>query len=368
MTTLPRLLPALFCVALSAQDLIGVTFQGQVLRIDSATGATTTLANGQIGKNCLATTVDNRLISTIRTGTLLTGFQYHLVEINPFTGAETLLFGTTDVGDLRAMATVLPGSLLAIRNGNPSDQLVRIDLASGVVTVLGPTGFTGIQALEATGAGLRAWDLTAGLLVISGQSGAATDPFPGIGGPAGLQYMVTEPGTFETYVGNGTLHRVSTQTGVTSAPVAIQGNPDLRGVEFTTSRAQRLGDPCPAAQGLPVFVTVGPFGNGQNLVVQSDHHAPGALGVHILGFSETQHAGQPLPINLDPLLGTSGCRLRVSIDGTVLALADNTGIMTVTTPLSPALTFVQFYVQHAVFEAVPGGMSWTTGLRVRPGL
>ena len=92
--------------AAPAQDLIGVTCPGQVLRINSVTGATTVLANGQI-----CCTTDNRLITTVRTGTLFSGFHYHLAEINPFTGAETLLFGTLDVGDLRGMASPNSGAL-----------------------------------------------------------------------------------------------------------------------------------------------------------------------------------------------------------------------------------------------------------------
>jgi hypothetical protein len=358
MTSFSGLLPALFCAALS----------GQVLRIDSHTGATTTLASGQPGKNCLTTTYDNRLITTVRSGTAATGFHYHLAQINPFTGAETVLFANVDVGDLRAMASGNTAQIFAVRDGSPSDLLVRIDLATGAVTVIGPTGFTGIQGLDFTGAGLRAWDLTAGLLHVNSSNGLATDPFPGIGGPAGLQYVATDPTTFNSYVGGGTLYRVDVLTGVTSAPVAISGNPDLRGVEFTTSLEQRMGDSCVAAQGFPILAASGPFGYGQDLVVQSNQHAPGALGVHILGFSNTQHAGQALPFSLDAMLGTTLCRLYTSIDGTVLSVADSAGVMTVTTPLPPALTYVQFFVQHATFEPVPGGMSWTYGLRVRPGL
>lgn len=362
------LLSAFFLSAVSAQNMIGVTFTGQVLRIQSTTGATTVLASGQIGKNCLCCTTDNRLITTVRTGTPVIGFHWHLAQIDAFTGAETLLFGTADVGDLRAMAPGTPGSLFAIRDASPSDQLVRIDLATGVVTLLGSTGFAGIQALDTTGAGMRAWDAAAGVLLISSQTGVATDPFPGIGGPAGIQWMATNPETNATFVGGAAMHQLAVTTGVTSSTLSISGNPDLRGVEFTTSRQQLIGQGCAAAQGLANAAAQGPFGNGQSLEVHSLHHAPAAFCVQILGFSETVHAGQPLPIDLDPLLGTSNCRLRVSIDVTSFSGADQTGRAIFTTPLPPGFAFFQIYAQVAAFDPVPGGTSWSNGLRLRPTL
>jgi len=360
----------LLAAAVPAQDLIGVTFPGQVLRINSATGATTVLASGQIGKNSLCCTTDNRLLTTVRTGTFLSGFHYHLVQINPFTGAETLLFGTLDVGDLRGMVCLDNGELLAIRDGTPSDQLVRIDLTNGAVTVIGPTGFGSIQALDDTGLGLRAWDLTAGLLQVDKTTGVATDQFPGTGGPTGLQWMATNPETGATLVGSNSIRQLDIFNGVAAGPTAIAGNPDLRGVEFTLSRTQLIGTACGSLVG-GGFMRIGsntPFGNGQPLVVKSRVHQPNCFGVQILGFSETVHAGQPLPIALDPLLGTSGCSLHVSIDLTMLAFADAAGQMTVTTQLPPAVAFLQLYVQHAAFENAPGGMTWTSGLRARPSL
>lgn len=349
---------------LIAQDMIGVTFPGQVLRIDRATGATTVLANGQIGKNCLCTTSDNRLISTVRSGTAATGFQYHLVQIDPFTGAETRLFGNTDFGDLRAMAPTR-SSILAIREASPVDELIRINQVTGAVTVIGPTGFTGIQGMDGTTAGLRCWDLNAGLLLILEASGTATDLFPTVGGPAGLQWMATDPATRITYVGNGTIHQLNVQTGVTSNPVAIAGNPDLRGVEFTTSLASSFGTACSGSLGTTFVDAQQPFGHGLPLVTSSIRHAPGAVGVTIVGFSNTTSANGNLPRNLDPLLGTNGCFLNVSIDLTTLGIADPTGRMLGVTALPPGLEFFQFYVQHAAFEPVPGGTSWTNGLRVR---
>lgn len=350
--------------ALPGQDMIGVTFQGQVLRIDRATGATTVLANGQIGKNCLCTTSDNRLITTVRSGTTASNFQYHLVQIDPFTGAETRLFGNTDFGDLRAMAGTRD-SILAIREGAPVDEMIRINQNTGAVTVIGPTGFTGIQGMDGTAAGLRCWDINAGLLLILEASGVATDLFPAVSGPAGLQWMATDPSTRITYVGNGTMHQLNVSTGVTTNPIPIAGNPDLRGVEFTTSLANSFGTGCSGALGTTVVGAQQPFGHGLPLVTTSTQHAPGAIGVTIVGFSNTTSVNGNLPRDLGPILGTNGCFLRVSIDVTTLGIADPTGSMIGVTALPPGLEFFQFFVQHAAFEPVPGGTSWTNGLRIR---
>jgi hypothetical protein len=354
--------------SLTAQDMIGVTFAGQVLRMDSTTGAVTTLASGQAGKNCLCCTNDNRLISTVRSGSVTAGFRHHLVEIDPFTGAERLLFGSADVGDLRglvALQQLQPHLILGVRDVGGPDELVRLDLLTGAVTVLGATGFGSIQDLDFTGSGLRAWDLAAGLLQVNGGNGAATDPFPGVGGPAGQQFLVTDPRTFQTFVGGAALHPVQVGTGTVGAPLAFAGNPDLRGAVFTAARTQRFGSDCGGVGGESNILALGTVAAGQALTIRSTRHDPGGLGVQIVGFSEVLHAGQALPIQLDPLLGTVGCRLHVSIDLSLVGVATAAGNLDVTLAMPASAAFLQFYVQHAAFDAVPDGMTWTDGLRVR---
>ncbi|MBK8096412.1 MAG: hypothetical protein IPK26_04850 [Planctomycetes bacterium] len=361
----------LLAAFLPAQDMIGVTFAGQVLRMNSVTGATTVLANGAAGKNCLCCTGNNRLISAIRTGGLGTGFRHHLIEIDPFTGAETILFGQADFGDLRGM-TAAPGQppdvVLAVRDTGGPDELVVIDLATGVLTVIGATGFSSIQALDVTGSGLRAWDLGAGLLNISGSTGAATDPFPAVGGPTGQQFLVTNPVTFATFVGNTQMRPLTISVGVAGLPINFAGAPDLRGAVFTTERTQRFGSDCGGIGGESNVFALSAIRVGQPLTIRSTRHGAGAFGAMVLGFSQTSHGGQPLPFLLDPLLGTVGCRLNVSLDASLLAFADPAGTLDVTLPLPAAARFFQFFVQHAAFDPVPGGMTWTDGLRVRAAL
>lgn len=342
-------------------DAIGVTFTGQILRLDTTTGATSGLGTGQLGQNALAVTADGRIWTTVRSG-IAAPFQFHLALIDPHTGAETLPFGNQDVGDLRGLCNDGANDLMAIRDVGGPDEFVRIDTTTGVVTAVGPTGFSGIQALDFTAAGLRAWDLTAGLLRIDVNTGAASDPFPGVGGPAGLQWLATEPLTGRTFVGRGTVQEVDLQTGLLGPAVAFAGNPDLRGVEFTTGSITVFGHPC----GGNVRVRAS-FLAGQTiaLATRSGPHDLGALGALIVGFSRTSHQGIPLPAPLDPLLGTSGCELFVSVDFPQIGFVGANNFLDFSVPVPSALSWFPLYVQHAVFETVPGGMTWTTALQVR---
>ncbi len=362
-----RILPmlaAMLCGAfgLSAQnfDMIGVTFAGQVLRIDSATGATSVLATGQIGKNCLAIGPDDRIWTTVRT--VLPPFRFHLAVIDPFTGSETLPFGTTNVGDLRGMTFDFAGTMLAIRDASPSDELVQVDLNTGAVTLLGATGFTGLQDLDDTLLSLRAWDITAGLIQVDAQTGAATDPFPGQSGPAALQWLTTEQATGRCVVGRDTLQDVNLFQGTVGPATAIQGAPDLRGAVFTTGRVATFGTAC---GGLARINGHFQAGSSSQVNIVSGIYTPSALGVQILGFSATSHLGQPLPQNLDPLAGTVGCQLNVSIDITQIGFVSTTGRLVFPINLPPSFPWFVVNFQHAVFEAVPGGMTWTSGLRLR---
>jgi hypothetical protein len=363
------LLPALLAAPLAAQDMIAVTFQGQVLRLGSQTSSVTTLASGQSGKTCLAIAPDNRLWTNVRSGTAAAGFHYHLALLDPVTGAESLPFGNADVGNLIALASPSSASdLFGIRDAGGPDELIRIDTSTGVLTVVGPTGLSDMVGLDFTTAGARAWSASAGLLLISLATGAVNDLFPSLGGPAGMTFMATNPATGTTFVGGPSLHVVAVFSGGVGAATATFPGLDVRAAQFTTSRLQAFGSACQATTGSAGLGGVQPFGAGQPFTAKSIRHSAGAFGVQIVGFSETSFQGQPLPVSVDPIFGTSGCFLRVSADFTLGGVANTNGDMFVTMNLPPTIAFRQFYVQHAVLEPVPGGISFSNGLRVRPGL
>jgi len=350
-----------------AQDAIGVTFAGAVLRLDTTTGAVTVLANGTPGKNCLTFTNDNRLWTVVRPNP--TSAVWHLAVIDPFTGAESLPFGTQNVGDLRAMCIGrFAGGLFAIRDASPTDQLVHIDTDTGVLTVVGATNHSAIQGLEDPFGGAKAWDVNAGMLQCNLDTAQTNDPFLTVIDPTGLQYMARHPITNERYVGRGSLFRLNTSNGQTTLVVNFTGNPDVRGLEFTTSRDERFGAHCSGANGAMFIALTHPFLAGQSMTVTSHNHTAGTVGLQIVGFSERFFSGNPLPLALDPLVGTVGCFLNVSADFSMLGLVDASGLMTVNLLTSPAIAFLQFYVQHMAIEAVPGGLAFTQGMRVRSAL
>lgn len=357
---------AVAAAALPAQsfggDCIGITFQGAVLRFSPGTTATQQIGTAPPGGNGMAIDNRDRIWTTTQTG-VLGAFQHHLAVIDPLTGAVTLPFGTLDVGDLRGLAAEFSGDLLAIRDGAASDELVRIDTDTGAVTVIGPTGFTGIQALDDSVLGLVAWDINVGLLFVDPVTGVATDPFPAVGGPAGMQWLATDPMSGTLYVGRSTVQVLDLQTGQVGPAVTLAGAPDLRGAEFTLPRVNVFGQGCGPS---PRIAGRFSFANGQTLATRSAPHTIGALGAQVIGFSDTNHLGQPLPIALDPLLGTVGCSLLVSIDATQFGIVDSTANLRSSIAIPAAMHWQALFVQHAVFEpAAPGGIVVTQGLRVR---
>jgi hypothetical protein len=365
---MPSLLPLLFtALPLAAQDAIGVTFSGQVLRLDTATGAVTVLATGTPGKNCLTFTNDNRLWTVVRPNP--TSPVFHLAVIDPFTGGETLPFGAQNVGDLRAMCIGrFAGGLFAVRDSSPFDELVHIDTDTGVLTVVGPCNHSGIQGLEDPFGGAKAWDVNAGMLQLNLTTGFTNDPFLTPVDPPGLQYMVRHPVTNERYVGRGSLYRLNTSNGTTTFVCTFAGDPDIRGLEFTSARDERFGTACLGANGALFIDLPNPFNAGEVMTVISTNHLPGTIGLQLTGLSEDFYGAIPLPLALDPLLGTNNCFLNVSPELTLVGIADGSGVMAVDLFMPLPLRFVQVYVQHLTLEAVPGGLAFTQGLRVRSAL
>ncbi len=363
--SLAMLMLGLFAVTTQAQDMIGVVANGDILRIDSTTGATSLLATGAPGKNGLAFARDNRLWTVVQS----TPNTYHLRVINPVNGSETQPFGVANCGDLRGLAMDLnSNNLFAIRNNAVADELVHVNTTTGAITLVAATGFTGIQALDTTPNGPKAWDLNLGMLNVFYATGATSDPFPAIGGPATLQYMATNPADGKTSVGRGTLYELNRATGATTLQVAIAGNPDLRGLEFTTSRAIFIGNGCNGANGPVSMSLMNPFAAGGTMSSASLNHQPGCAGVMVLGASRDLWGTIPLPMDVDPLLGTSGCSLYVSADVTTTVIASATGVMFGSFVVPPSLAFLQFHVQHVALEPVPGGLSFSRGMSVRSSL
>ena len=360
---------ALFASAhLPAQDLIGVGWAGQVVLVDSMTAAVTPLGTGLPGQNALGHDASGNLWCTTRTST--TPYVYGFTLIDRNTGSATVVHSNTI--DMRGFCEAGGTDLFGINDGAP-DRLVRVDTITGTWTTIGSTGYSSIQGLAMHQGTLYAWDLNSGVVVIDPNTGAATDPFPGVTGPTGLQFLCSHPdGRLLAGGGSSTnsLFSIDLTTGAANLIGVMTGATDLRGLESLGGFASPFGVGCSGASG-PVTLTVtGNLNAGGNVIAASNNHASNALGAMVFGISTTSHQGLPLPLSLDPLLGTSGCTLYTSIDASVIGFSNSATPATLSFAfnLSPASGGAVFHIQHACFEPVQGGLSWSNAVSVHVGM
>lgn len=365
------------CVALSfsaalatlpAQELIAVNFAGQAFAVDSTTGQARTIgATGVTSCNAMARK-NNVLYATAQIGGP-TGSR-RLVTIDPITAQASVLFPNLGV-DLRGLAPK-DGSneIYGIADGQP-DRLVTIDVVTGQVTTIGNTGFTGIQALDSEMSllFLFAWDVNQGLVRIDPATGVTVDVNPSLGTQgAAIQFLtrvVDDGGTPRLVGGNSALFSIDLTTGAVT-PIGAAGSlADVRGAELHRGVATQFGLGC--ASVAVANATLGSKGDllaGTTVALNSPSHAPNSLGLLVVGFSNTTYLGAPLPIDLDPLFGTSGCDLHVSADALLPVQANGAGAFGIGFPM-PNVLGGQLFFQLAALEAVPGGWSVTNGLSVQ---
>jgi hypothetical protein len=293
--------------------------------------------------NSLAT-VNGTLYSVASIGSLAAQTR-ELVQVDPLTGAATTI-APLNV-DIRGLSDV-PGSsdLFGIADGAP-DRLVRIQTGTGQVTNVGPTGFSSIQGLAHDGVNLYAWDLTDGLLVVDPATGSATDVNPALGGQSAAVQFLCFDGT-QLLGGADTLFRVD-PNGV----LFVQGNlgtPGLRGVEVR--RAIPFGLGCgPSAA--PELSLPGEVRAGGTVRARTTGQSVATLGLLAVGLSTTTWNGVPLPLDLDPVFGTTDCNLLVSADLLLVGAAGTSGLLDVPLTLPNVVGF-DVHIQLAV---LPSGLS-----------
>ncbi len=348
--------------ALPAQDMIGVSWSGAIWTFDSTTGVGSMVGTGMPGQNALGKDGSGRLWCTTRTTT--TPYVYGLTTIDPTTFTATSMF--TGTVDYRGFATGSGGQLLGIRDGSP-DVLHSIDTTTGVGTLIGPTGLSSIQGFADHLGTLYAWDLGLGLVTINPLTGTATDVNPSVGATGVEVQWMCSHSSGRLLAGRNNLYVIDPATGVGTLLGNIGSNIDLRGAEEMGGSYRPFGQGCNGPAGPVTLTGSGNPRAGNTIQFKSQVHAPSTLGVFVFGYSNTVYAGLPLPIDLGAIAGINGCFLLVSLDATV------TGF---TGPSAPAdLIFnlglpswsggMTFHVQHAAFDPVPAGMSWSNGLTVR---
>jgi len=226
-----RTLPVLALLALTgaacAQPLYGVAFTGQFYLINTSTGAASLIgATGFNRLNAAAMNIAGEVYVS-RTGTGA-GDTHKLIKVNPATGVGTLVtdWGTTN--DMRGLAFGEGDVLYGIKEDPVSDQLVKIQLPGGFVTIIGPTGRLDLQGLTAApGGAMYAVGAPLGqLFSINRNTGAATL----IGGALGDDSQAIEYASGNTaWAGRANLLSVNLLTGA-STVIGPMGISDLRGM------------------------------------------------------------------------------------------------------------------------------------------
>lgn len=342
----------------TAQDMIAVSWSGGVYTLDSYTGATSYLGNGLFGQNALARDDVGGLWSTERNGSI-----YSLTSVDPNTGAATVV--TSNFPDLRAMASAGGTMLWGVENASP-DQLILFDTTNSQVTPIGGTGFTAIQCLAAVDGVLYAWDNNAGLLTIDPGTGAATDVNPAVGGNGDMQWLARRSDGALVGGANG-LYEIDLATG--DATLIASGLPGTRGAEPFQQHIQNFGSGCAGAFGTVQASASITGGANPVLNTSSDNHDPNVPGLVVIGISSQQSGGLPLPFSIDPIFGTQGCNLYVSLDVSVLAFTSSQSPATLDTsfPVLPEWAGYSLLLQHATLDNVTGGISLSDAVAVQFG-
>jgi hypothetical protein len=368
MTTKHLLVAAVLTAAgsLAAQDLLGVTWGGQTVRIHSYTGQTWPLGNALPGMNCLARANDGTYWSARRDPNT---FQGQLLTIDPVTGVAAVVGSSPD---LRALSAGPGTQLYGVRDFYSGDLLVRIDTTTAVPLIVGPMGFDGVQGLAMHDGVLYGWDTLAGLLVVNPLTGAAIDPFPAVGATPDGQSLCSHPdGRLLLGGGNNAgpdpLYVVDVATGTASLIATLPNVSDVRGIEPLGGFVISYGQGCQGMHGQVVLTVQGAPVPGGQVTTTSTNHAAGAVGVLVFGNDNQMFLGVPLPVSLDPMFGTVDCWLTTSIDGSIAMLATPTAPADMafgfTVPL--AASGALLHMQHVGLEPVPGGMSWSNAISLR---
>lgn len=316
-------------ISASVGIVVGMSWDNdhQVVFIDAAAGQVRRLdpANGQI--------VD------LSTGTQPWGFDANAGAFDPATG-DTVVGGN--------------GALYRLRRGT----------TTAVPIVSGLGGYVSGVTFDPVTGEVIATVLTANHMVRVDAAGAVSNVVPSLSGPNSV--ATDQNGDFVVCGGTGQVWRVPRTGGsftLIGGATALAPVNDIS-VAGGGGGAYAYGQGCAGATGVVQLSATAPFRPGVAISTTSTNHAANGLGVLILGFSNTSHAGNPLPFALDPLLGTSGCFLNASIDASVLGVVTG-GALTFPVTVPQWFAGSALYAQHACFESVAGGVSWSNGVAIR---
>ncbi len=353
---------ALLAISLAAQfpqDLIAINFAGDAFTVDSRTGVGQALGpTGRPGHNCMAR-LGRQIYTVEQVGTGATA-QRFLNTIDDETGqAFRSVPITRDLRGLAAGGT----ELMAIADNGTNDELVRVSVLNGPITVIGSTGFASVQGLTLHNGTFYGWDLNAGLIRINFQTGAATDVNPNVGTNGAAIQFLTTMSDGRVLGGNSAVYEIDVTTGIPTLHGSGAYN-DLRGAEERFGVAYTFGQGC----GNVSLSLTGTPRPGFTITTASTGNRRATAGFMLLGFSDRNYVGLPLPVRLDGLLGTIDCFLYTSNDFTVGTTANAFGVMSVPVPIPPFTNGLIFHVQHVSLSNSPGGLAFSDAGTVRVSL
>ncbi|MBL8899786.1 MAG: hypothetical protein JNM84_19300, partial [Planctomycetes bacterium] len=85
----------------------------------------------------------------------------------------------------------------------------------------------------------------------------------------------------------------------------------------------------------------------------------------MIGFSETSFQGLPIPMDLNVLLGTTGCLLLAGPEITLPLRANRFGVATTDLPIPGLTEGLIVRLQHVSFGVPGGGIAFSNGAEVR---
>jgi len=210
------------CLHAKTGAMYGIDFAGgNLFSVNMRTGAATSLASTlPLNMNSMTTGEDGEIYSTVG-GTIY--------RINTATNTATPVL--TTVLNIRGLAA-FGQDLYAVNDNGVNDQLYRINLRLGSVTLVGSMGGN-FQSREVSPYGtMYAYELTNGLFVVNPLTGVATDV--GVAGAVSTQAL--EFGLLDRLFGGQTnLYSYNLPTGL-STLIGATGA-DLRGLAYRYRRA-----------------------------------------------------------------------------------------------------------------------------------
>ncbi len=225
-TLLTGVVLALSASSPRTQELIAVSWAGNVTRVDPGAGTTIfDVPSGTLWLNAMTRTADGVLYAT--------GGSSELFTIDPTTGAASFVVSLGGI-DVRGLSTGPNGQLYAVLDAafGSTDGLVRIDPATGAATSIGNTGLSCVQALAFDGTTLYAW---CGRLFTLNQSNGLSTPIGNAANVLDVQAMYFDS-EGALWGGRTSLARIDTSTGVQTI-VSTGLFSDARGIELAAPDA-----------------------------------------------------------------------------------------------------------------------------------